>query len=202
MSPGKELETEDECVSSGLTGSLLQEKVLKSEQSTSCIEWRGGDGDEEHAVDDEEGGNMERSEGVEVQVGEDKVTRVEEEREEQTRSKTMMPTQSAVISEHVQSEVLESADEPHSDEQQPSSARNVQGETELYPTNSMLTVTEDSSFLDSGSPLTVAKAAVIQHLHTLALQYDDDHASMSGSEGSINMRFASASSKRLSVKVA
>ena len=77
----------------------------------------------------------------------------------------------------------------------PSSRDDHQDEAEVYPTNSLLTLTEDSSFLGSGSPLTVAKAATIQHLHRLAAQYKIEHGSISGSEASTNMRFNSASSK-------
>ena len=71
-----------------------------------------------------------------------------------------------------------------------------QEETDVYPTNSLLTLTEDSSLLGSGSPLTVAKAAAIQHLHRLASHYNIGHGSVSGSEASTNMRFSSASSKK------
>lgn len=69
------------------------------------------------------------------------------------------------------------------------------GENGVHNTNSLLTLTEDGSFLGSGSPLTVDKAAAIQHLHRLALQYDTDRMSISGSEGSTNLRLSLSSSK-------
>ena len=71
------------------------------------------------------------------------------------------------------------------------------GEAEVQPTNSLLTLTEDGSFLGSGSPLTVDRVAAIQHLHRLALQYDIDRMSTSGSDSSTNIRLSLASSKRV-----
>ena len=66
-------------------------------------------------------------------------------------------------------------------------------DSEVHPTNSLLTLTEDGSFLGCGSPLTVDKVAAIQHLHKLALQYDIDHVSTSGSE---DIQLSLASSER------
>ena len=71
------------------------------------------------------------------------------------------------------------------------------GEAEVQPTNSLLTLTEDGSFLGSGSPLTVDRVAAVQHLHRLALQYDIDRMSTSGSDSSTNIRLSMASSKRV-----
>ena len=68
------------------------------------------------------------------------------------------------------------------------------GENGVQPTNSLLTLTEDESFMGSGSPLTVDKVAAVQHLHRLALQYDI--GMNSGSEGSTIIRLSSASSER------
>ena len=68
------------------------------------------------------------------------------------------------------------------------------GENGVQPTNSLLTLTEDESFLGSGSPLTVDKVAAVQHLHRLALQYDI--GMNSGSESSTIIRLSSASSER------
>ena len=68
------------------------------------------------------------------------------------------------------------------------------GENGVQPTNSLLTLTEDESFMGSGSPLTVDKVAAVQHLHRLALQYDI--GMNSGSESSTIIRLSSASSER------
>ena len=90
-----------------------------------------------------------------------------------------------------------------SQEQQPveqtSSVTVEPEENQVYPTTSTLTLTEDESFIGSGSPLTVAKAASLQHLHRMlaqsVLSYDDERFSASGSECSTDIHFASTRSK-------
>ena len=70
-----------------------------------------------------------------------------------------------------------------------------QGEGEVQPTNSLLTLTGEESFLGSGSPLTVDKVAAVQHLHRLALQYGTDHYhTNSGSDTSTHIRQLSSGS--------
>lgn len=100
---------------------------------------------------------------------------------------SVIPLQSStVVLLQMQNSPLETRDtfqEQHTGEQH-SSSRAEPEETVAYPTNSMLTL---DSFISAGSPLTVAKAAAMQHLHTLAeesaLPYNEDHISTL-SEGS------------------
>ena len=70
------------------------------------------------------------------------------------------------------------------------------GNEEVHPTNSVLTLTEDGSLLGAGSPLTVDRVAAVQHLHRLALQYDTERASISGSERSTDLRLSSSKTHR------
>lgn len=69
---------------------------------------------------------------------------------------------------------------------QQSSQEAQRSSQEIQPTNSLLALTEDGSYLGCGSPLTMDRVAAIQHVHRLALQYDIDRMSVSGSECSGN----------------
>lgn len=108
-----------------------------------------------------------------------------------------VPLQSStVMTPQMQNSPLETRDtfqEQHTCEQHPTSRAEPE-DSVAYPTNSMLTL---DSFISTGSPLTVAKAAAIQHLHKLAeestLLYNEDHLS-TFSEGSTYMNLTSASS--------
>lgn len=159
------------------------------------VETDGGRGEKEGGVEGEE----ERKEK------ENEVTENEKERKGHTERKSVICTGRVEVTEPLQSSTVSTLKSPveerdTSQDQRPSerhpSSRVEPEENQVYPTTSMLTLTEDGSLIGSGSPLTVAKAAAIQHLHRLvaqsALPYDEDNTS--GSEGSTYMPFASASS--------
>jgi hypothetical protein len=125
------------------------------------------------------------------------------ERESGTERKTVILTPKKATSEPAEScavpvlqvpVVTSPEGEQRPSEGPPSSSRLEPEESQVYPTNSMFTLTDDGSFIDANSPLTVAKAAVLQRIHRLSLPYNDDCVSVSGSDGSANTLLASRAS--------
>ena len=149
-------------------------------------------GEEEEEEEEEKGsGESERGQAG----GYDQLEGVREGEGEKTGREDKL-TLGQVATESTQADIVNSPTDARNDEQHSLSplVQDVR-EIGMYPTNSGISLTEDGSFLGSGSPLTVAKAAVIQHLHRLGVHYEDEHGSTSGSECSNNVCLASTSSK-------
>lgn len=127
----------------------------------------------------------------------------EAEREWQKGTKDASFQSSTVVSLQMQNSLLETRDtfQQYTGEQH-SSSRAEPEETVAYPTNSMLTL---DSFISAGSPLTVAKAAAMQHLHTLAeesaLPYNEDHISTLSEGSTTYMSSASSMYTLLAEKI-
>ena len=174
-----------------------EEGKREEEEEEKRVEGRGREeGEEKEQANEKEGGN-EREIGEEREEGEGERQQGDGEnwvsKEGETEKQSGPLAQKMDISETPWSNIVSTTSLTSPSYPGPSGLGT--GENGVHNTNSLLTLTEDGSFLGSGSPLTVDKAAAIQHLHRLALQYDTDRMSMSGSEGSTNLRLSLSSSK-------